>query len=59
MNARIIHKHITRWQAPISDRISRYNGRLRNCKRWRNRRKAQKMWTLSIQRKIRAIKWPY
>ena len=59
MNARIIHKHIAQWQKPFHNGIAHYNGKIRNCKRWRNRRKAQRMWTLSIQRRIKAITRPY
>ena len=50
MNARINHKHITQWQKPFRDGIAHYNGKIRNCKRWRNRRKAQKIWQRSINK---------
>ena len=43
MTGRIIHKHITKWQKPFHDGIAHYNGKIHNCKRWRNRRKAQKL----------------
>jgi len=50
MNARIHHKHITQQYKPFHDKISRDNGKIRGCKRWRNRKKAQIMWQLSIER---------
>lgn len=53
MNARINHKHITQWQKPFRDGIAHYNGKIRNCKRWRNRRKAQKQYNNRMWRNIK------
>jgi len=50
MTGRIIHKHITKWQKPFYDGIAHYNGKIHNCKRWRNRRKAEKQWQQAINR---------
>lgn len=44
MNTRIKHKHITQWYAPFHNAIAHYNGKIHNCPRWRNRRKAQKLY---------------
>lgn len=54
MNARIRSKQISQWSRPFHDGIAQYNSKIHNCKRWRNRRKAQKMWTLSINRYFKA-----
>ena len=50
MNARIAHKRIAQWQKPYHDSIAHYSSKIRHCQRWRNRRKAQKMWKQSINR---------
>lgn len=52
MKARAYHKHIVQWQKPFHDGIAHYNGKINNCQRWRNRRKAQRMWTQNITRNI-------
>lgn len=43
MKGRTIHKHIAQWQIPFHKSIWHYNAKIHNCKRWRNRRKAQKL----------------
>ena len=43
MKGRTIHKHIAQWQIPFRKGIWHYNAKIHNCKRWRNRRKAQKL----------------
>ena len=54
MNTRIINKHITQWQRPFRDAIAHYNGKIRKCKRWRNRRKAQKLYNNRIWGKYKS-----
>ena len=56
MNARIIHKQITKWQRPFRDAIIHYNGKIHKCTRWRNRRKAQKLadhWLHEYKRRFK------
>jgi len=50
MNARIESKRAAQWRRPFYDGIAHYNGKIHNCKRWRNRRKAQKQWQQAINR---------
>ena len=54
MNARIMSKQIKQGYRPFHDTIAQYNSKIRNCKRWRNLRKAQRMWALSIDRYFKA-----
>lgn len=44
MKNRTYSKHIAQWQKPFHDSIAHYNGKIHHCKRWRNRRKAQKLF---------------
>lgn len=50
MKNRTYSKRVKQWQKPFHDSIAHYNAIIHQCKRWRNRRKAQKMWTQSINR---------
>ena len=54
MKNRTNSKHIKQWRQPFHDSIAHYNATIHHCKRWRNRRKAQRMWTQSINRYFKA-----
>lgn len=55
MNGRIARKHYTQWQRPFRDSIMHYTSKAKNCKRWRNRRKAHHMKLVSF---FKALKRP-
>lgn len=55
MNTRTRHKHIAQRYKPFHDAIARYNGKIRKCNRWRNRRKAQKLYNNSIWKNYERI----
>ena len=55
MSKRIRCKHIAQWQKPFHDAIAYYNGKIRECGRWRNRRKAQKLYNNTIWRNLKRI----
>ena len=53
MKFRIDKKHTRQWQQPFHDAIAHYNAKTHHCKRWRNRRKAQKQYNDRIWREYK------
>lgn len=53
MKARTYSKHSAQWRNPFYDAIAHYNAKIRGCKRWRNRHKAQKQYNDRIWRKYK------
>lgn len=53
MKARTYSKHSAQWQKPFHDAIAHYNAKIYGCKRWHNRRKAQKQYNDKIWRKYK------